>query len=87
MFQFQRLRDFSSCIKITKPTAIIKAEKPVTNGQGLGSTKWYGCFWSSLINYLTYMVYEIVISLKSLINLSSLIEGSIKKETGILLVL
>jgi hypothetical protein len=28
---------------------VIKQEKAVTKGHGLGSTKWYGCFCTVLI--------------------------------------
>jgi hypothetical protein len=31
------------------PVAVIKTEKAVTKGHGLGSTKWYGCFCIVLI--------------------------------------
>ena len=37
--KLSKSRDLPSCINKIKPIAINKAEKPVTNGHGLGSTK------------------------------------------------
>jgi hypothetical protein len=39
------------CINKAAPVAVTKTEKAVTKGHGLGSTKWYGCFWIVLILY------------------------------------
>ena len=33
----------------TAPFTVIKAEIEAKKGHGLGSTKWYGCFWNKFI--------------------------------------